>query len=166
MRARISEIRQMGHAHAEPAGDSGRGSSAKQGEAMSKLNPIASEPLVVATIATGITWFGARYGINVDPAPATAIAGAVLLVGTLFARQQVTPVAKVDAENQKPVDTSTLEAVASMVLAKVQPSVKATQPAVMTADPSVTPNATVDTGALTRRAVPPPPDPGKPGVIP
>jgi hypothetical protein len=129
-------------------------------------SPIAREPVLVAALASALTWLGAKYGINVDPAQATAIAGAVLLVGTLFARQQVTPVAKIQAENEKPVDTSTLEAVASMVLAKAQPSVKATQPAGMTADPSVTPNATVNTGALTRREVPPPPDPGKPGVIP
>lgn len=65
---------------------------------MSKLNPVAREPVLVAALASIITWALARYGVKVDPQQASEAAGIVLLVAGVFARQLVKPTAKIEPE--------------------------------------------------------------------
>lgn len=60
---------------------------AKEGPALNK------EPVATATIVPIIIWCAAHFGFDVDEDGATAIAGAVLVILGLFARQTVTPLA-------------------------------------------------------------------------
>ncbi len=73
----------------------------------SKLNPVAQEPVLLTAVASAATWALARYGVKVDPQQASEIAGVVLLLGGAFARQLVTPTAKVEAKPQLYATTST-----------------------------------------------------------
>lgn len=57
-------------------------------------NPVASEPVLLAAVASILTWLGARYGISLTPEQASTAAGAVLVVGGVFARQLVRPTVK------------------------------------------------------------------------
>jgi hypothetical protein len=68
-------------------------------------SPVANEPVLLATVVSILTWLAGRYGIMLDPGQASAAAGAVLLIGGLFARQLVRPVAK-DAAPEVPSPTS------------------------------------------------------------
>ncbi len=60
----------------------------------SKLNVIAREPVLIAALASVVTWLLAKYGINLSPQQASEISGVVLAVTVGFARQAVTPTAK------------------------------------------------------------------------
>lgn len=57
------------------------------------MNRLAKEPVSVAVIVPIIVWVVTYFGIDMDEATATAIAGGVLAILGLFARQKVTPVA-------------------------------------------------------------------------
>jgi hypothetical protein len=53
------------------------------------------EPVLTATLlAPVVVWLAAYFGFDMDEAAATQIAGVVLLVGSLFARQRVRPLSK------------------------------------------------------------------------
>ena len=68
------------------------------------MNPIAREPVLIATLASIISWLAAKYAIKVSPEQASEIAGVVLLIAGGFARQLVTPTAKLDeSTDQAPV---------------------------------------------------------------
>jgi hypothetical protein len=69
------------------------------------MNPIAREPIVVAALAAIISWVAAKYAIKVDPQQASEIAGVVLLIAGGFARQLVTPTAKLPPAEQKDIVT-------------------------------------------------------------
>jgi hypothetical protein len=58
------------------------------------MNPISNEPVLAAVLASVITWIAAKYAVKVDPQQASEAAGVVLLIGGVFARQLVRPVAK------------------------------------------------------------------------
>ncbi len=58
------------------------------------MNPIAREPVLIAALASVVTWLLAKYGINLSPQQASEISGVVLAVTVGFARQAVTPTAK------------------------------------------------------------------------
>jgi hypothetical protein len=72
----------------------------------SKLNVIAREPVAVAALASIIVWVAAKYGVRVDAQQASEAAGVVLLVAGAFARQLVTPTAKVPPAPAVPVNAS------------------------------------------------------------
>jgi hypothetical protein len=132
------------------------------------MNPIAREPVLVVVLAAIITWVGGRQGLKVDPQIATEAAAAVLIIGGVFARQLVRPTAKDD-------DTIELRKAVANLIAQVgqppEPPEPPTSPGPgggavpshvkitgMATGGVVTgghpdPNATVDTGALTRRLV-------------
>ena len=53
------------------------------------------EPVLTATLlAPLVVWLAAYFGFYLDEATATQLAGGVLLVGSLFARQRVRPLSK------------------------------------------------------------------------
>lgn len=66
------------------------------------------EPVAIAILVPIVIWLAAHFGLKVDEDAASAIAGAVLVILGVFARQTVTPVA--DPHNNKgqklvPADT-------------------------------------------------------------
>ena len=72
---------------------------------MTSRNPISNEPVLVAALASILTWVATRYGLKVDPQQASEAAGFVLLVGGAFARQLVWPTAKLPKDDKPPPPT-------------------------------------------------------------
>lgn len=59
------------------------------------MNPIRTEPVVVASVAmlaTVVAWFAGVFGLDMPWEVATAIAGLLWGAATWYARQRVTPV--------------------------------------------------------------------------
>jgi hypothetical protein len=61
------------------------------------MNPLEKEPVLAAALVSGIVFFGAKYGFDVDTDTATYIAGVVLAVLSFLARQIVVPLKKAEA---------------------------------------------------------------------
>lgn len=57
------------------------------------MNRLSKEPVTAAVLVPVIVWLATYFGFNVDEETATAIAGALLVLIGLFARQRVTPLA-------------------------------------------------------------------------
>lgn len=55
--------------------------------------PLNKEPVTLAVLVPIIVWCAVHFGFDVDEDGATAIAGGVLVILGLFARQTVTPLA-------------------------------------------------------------------------
>ncbi len=60
---------------------------------MTKLNPVASEPVLLQALATLIVWAATRYGLHISDEQALQIAGGAFIVLAPFVRQLVRPLA-------------------------------------------------------------------------
>lgn len=108
---------------------------------MSKLNPVATNPVLTKDLATLIIWFVGRYGFHLDIETATTIAGVFFAGGSFFVRQLVKPTAKLQAEqaaeDAKPTDTAALRQLVDQVLASAREHQNAKQPVTWAPAPAV-----------------------------
>jgi len=58
------------------------------------MNPVSNEPVLLAAVASVVVWVAARRGLDLTADQASVVAGIVLTLGGVFARQLVRPIAK------------------------------------------------------------------------
>jgi hypothetical protein len=58
------------------------------------VNPVKSEPVTAATVATLVSWLAAKFAVGLDATDATAIALVVLAVANWLARALSIPLSR------------------------------------------------------------------------
>ncbi len=133
---------------------------------MTKLNPVASEPVLVQALATLVVWAATRYGLHVSDEQALQIAGGAFIVLAPFVRQLVTPTVKQpQLEPLLAVEPSpTIQVhVAGTNPARVADEVaKAVRRQAKAASVPLSTGSAFAPGGVVSETPPPPPDPGKP----